>query len=79
MEVYETEEVFEYITENDGIGIQLTQREASLLRRVLNFNKTVSERVGERDGFEACDEINSFMDALGEGLKANGIARWDGK
>ena len=64
---------------HDGIVIELTTEDASKLRRVCYFNKTIGERVAERDGADAGQEIKSFLGDLGDGLADEGVERWDGR
>lgn len=73
MDVFSTE----IETTEDGIGVDFTEEEAEMLRRVCQFNKTISKRVAERDGEDAGDAINEFLCDLGDQLADEGIDRWD--
>lgn len=62
-----------------GVSIDLTIKEASMLRRILYFNKTVCKRVAERDGDDAGARLEDFFQGLGNRLADEGIERWDGR
>ena len=57
-------------------SVNLNAEEAAKLRRILNFNITVKDRVtahsGERDGYS----LYHFMNELGNALKSQGVKRW---
>ena len=79
MEVYTTEVEVVTTTEEVGIGIELDEFDASLLRRVCYFNKTLAKRVAERDGEDAGKQIDLFLSELGDALEEEGIERFDGR
>ena len=56
--------------------VRMNAEEAAKLRRVLNFNVTVKDRITARDGERDGYSMYHIMAELGNKLKALGVPRW---
>lgn len=61
-----------------SITITLSAEEATKLRRVCYYNKTVSRKFRDNanGGYRKAQDIDAFMGSLGNSLKAQGVDRF---
>lgn len=61
-----------------GVSLSLTASEASMLRRIMYYNKTVASKFksNPNGGRRKADDILAFATSLGNSLKAQGIERF---
>lgn len=62
----------------NGVNLNLSPSEASILRRVCYYNLTVADKFSHNPngGYRKADEVKAFMTSLGNALKGQGIDRF---